>query len=504
MDMLVLTHEEPFNKPKNSVKTRPMPQRLTLNSFIQNKFDALSDNSECIGSSSVVNSRDKFCNNSFIRDMTHTDRDPRSNHRREDSKETGPTMQLSTQDARSSNLQSPPVGTSPIVLSPPDGISLIKQSPPDGTSSIPTSRSDGPPPPPSPHRARRPAKERSLASLYAEATARRPMSICREAWQEAKQLSACDCTKDDCGPPILEESDDEDSSTVNPGPHPRQPGSRQRTGNHHNETPGTSDGTLAVATSDDHGKDCTGTSNPCRGTTQQVGPTYPDKSSPLANQDPEHRQIKLADCDDARNLVARTVRSICQEGGIINDVDVAVPMQPRTYDGPPRELSTLEWSHDDDSAMLATEDEVDIAPAADSGAVDHVAGPGDIPGSALVVADDDTRDFRSANNGVIKNHGQATIELTQEGGPTLTSTVQVADVSRPLHSVSKICDGPCEGQEKEMLFMKGEAVVVPAGTFSRLLASVTPLVRYKRSGGLYVAKMRARTKSSFTRPDPAR
>ena len=83
----------------------------------------------------------------------------------------------------------------------------------------------------------------------------------------------------------------------------------------------------------------------------------------------------------------------------------------------------------------------------------------------MVVTTADTRDIRSANDGVIKNHGEATIELEQDGGPTMSSTVQVADVSRPLQSVGKICDGPREGQEKEMLFMKGEAVVVPAGTF---------------------------------------
>ena len=168
-----------------------------------------------------------------------------------------------------------------------------------------------------------------------------------------------------------------------------------------------------------------------------------------------------------------------------------------------QDLAMLEYGGDNE-ALLATEDSIDIEPAADSGAVDHVAGPKHIPGSTMVVTTPDTRDFRSANNGVIKNHGEATIELEQDGGPTMSSTVQVADVSRPLHSVGRICDGPDPGQEKEMLFMKGEAVVVPAGTFSRLLAGVTPLVRYKRTGGLYVAKMRARTKSSFTRPGPAR
>ena len=83
----------------------------------------------------------------------------------------------------------------------------------------------------------------------------------------------------------------------------------------------------------------------------------------------------------------------------------------------------------------------------------------------------------------------------------MTSNGQIADVSRPLHSVSKICDG-----DKEMLFMKGEAGVVAVGTFSRLLASIMPLVRCKRFDGLYGAKMRATAKSASgcTRPGPGR
>ncbi len=84
----------------------------------------------------------------------------------------------------------------------------------------------------------------------------------------------------------------------------------------------------------------------------------------------------------------------------------------------------------------------------------------------------------------------------------------MADVSRPLHSMGVIAD-----TGKEILFTKGEAVVVPEGALSRFLGSVRQLAKYRRKGGLYVAKMKARnpnpkpkpgTASSFGRQGPRR
>ena len=80
------------------------------------------------------------------------------------------------------------------------------------------------------------------------------------------------------------------------------------------------------------------------------------------------------------------------------------------------------------------------------------------------------------------------------------SVFHVADVSRPLHSVGKICDG-----NKEVLFTGSEATVVPAGSLSRFLGQLRTTARYKRQGGLYVAKMQAvdpKTKQDPKRPPP--
>ena len=160
----------------------------------------------------------------------------------------------------------------------------------------------------------------------------------------------------------------------------------------------------------------------------------------------------------------------------------------------------------EDEPILSTEDEVEIEVAADTGAVAHVASPKDLPGSVPVEMPEDgrLRNFVAANNTPIKNYGKASVVLEQEDGKEINTDFNVADVSRPLHSVSTICDN-----EKEMLFTKHGAVVVPEGALSRFLGSIRALARYPRRGGLYVAKMKARkprtaNRPGFTRPGAKR
>ena len=162
-------------------------------------------------------------------------------------------------------------------------------------------------------------------------------------------------------------------------------------------------------------------------------------------------------------------------------------------------LMPLEYQEEEDEVLIADE-EIEIEAAADTGAVDHVTPPSSLPGSVVVRRCPRTRNFVAANNEPIVNHGEAVVLLQQESGAEVLITTQVADVSRPLHSISKICD-----EEHEMLFTKTGGTVVPAGALSRYLHLVKNLAKYPRRGGLYVAKMRARApktprKSGFTRP----
>ena len=84
----------------------------------------------------------------------------------------------------------------------------------------------------------------------------------------------------------------------------------------------------------------------------------------------------------------------------------------------------------------------------------------------------------AANGGRIENLGQCHIKLTDEQGEAgMKTTVQVAEVSRPLMSVSQICDA---NPGNKVIFNSAEGIVTRSGQV---------LARYKRSGGLYVAEM---------------
>ncbi len=164
------------------------------------------------------------------------------------------------------------------------------------------------------------------------------------------------------------------------------------------------------------------------------------------------------------------------------------------------EVMPLEYEEIQEEEVLATGDEVEIEVVADSGAVGHVTNPDSLPGTMEVRRSSRTRNFVAANNNPIKNHGEANTVLELESGAEVESLFQVADVSRPLHSVSTICDN-----KKEMLFTAGCATVVPAGALSRFLTSVKNIAQYPRKGGLYVAKMKAKDPkaaktSGFGRP----
>ena len=136
------------------------------------------------------------------------------------------------------------------------------------------------------------------------------------------------------------------------------------------------------------------------------------------------------------------------------------------------------------------EEDIEVDVAADSGSCAHVFGPDDLPGS-IKVRKVTKRKFHGANNSPIEHHGEAVIRQVQEDGSTAISTVQVADVCRPLHAVSVICDGH-KGVKKEMLYMDKEAVVVPAGALSKFFEGCKPLATYPCVGGLYVARVKVR------------
>ena len=156
--------------------------------------------------------------------------------------------------------------------------------------------------------------------------------------------------------------------------------------------------------------------------------------------------------------------------------------------------------------MVMTAEKVKkIRVAADSGAVDHIANPSDLPGDVQLIKNEEHRDFVNASGGGIKNHGEAKVKLKGKNGRLIGNTFQVAEVCRPLHSVGKICDGG-----HDMLFTKDKAVVVPEGALAKFLETCAHVLTYEREpNGLYVAEMEVSAipkedLPSFTRQGPGR
>ena len=124
--------------------------------------------------------------------------------------------------------------------------------------------------------------------------------------------------------------------------------------------------------------------------------------------------------------------------------------------------------------------------ALDSGAGEHVADNKDAPNYAIEESAGSKagQNFIAANNHRIPNRGQMTLALQgersgQKKGREFKTTSQVATVSRPLWSVGRICD---EGFDVKVMkdgaqILKKDGIVV---------------CRFKRQGGLYIAKMSLR------------
>ena len=128
-----------------------------------------------------------------------------------------------------------------------------------------------------------------------------------------------------------------------------------------------------------------------------------------------------------------------------------------------------------------------------SGAIDNVCHAGDVPGYVAEQSPGSRagQGFIVGNGSRVPNDGQVHLSL-QTGGTVangITSTFQVAAVSRPLMSVGKLCDGGMD-----VIFGKTRARVVDQLTGEEVMSFE------RQAGGLYVAKLKLkRPKTDFGR-----
>ena len=151
--------------------------------------------------------------------------------------------------------------------------------------------------------------------------------------------------------------------------------------------------------------------------------------------------------------------------------------------------------HEADSNVEFLESSFEVA--LDSGAGDHVSSGAEAPAFAVEESAGSRarQHFLGAGGHRMPNQGQMKLDLRAENGKRgrdLKVIFQVAKVTRPLMSVSKICDAGLA-----VKFTKDLALVIDAKD--------NEVCRFQRRGGLYVASMKMRNprfkpEQRFARP----
>ena len=139
--------------------------------------------------------------------------------------------------------------------------------------------------------------------------------------------------------------------------------------------------------------------------------------------------------------------------------------------------------------------ETDILLTLDSGCCDHILDMADAPGYAATLHPSDGskrgQRFIVGNGDRVPNKGQLRLRMKSKGddGVLMSSIFQVAEITRPLMSVSKICN-----QDMVCVFEK---------THARVLDQDGNVVaRFERDGGLYTCTMKLRRPEDPTSISP--
>ena len=163
-------------------------------------------------------------------------------------------------------------------------------------------------------------------------------------------------------------------------------------------------------------------------------------------------------------------------------------------------ITTDDGDYSNQVMLQETWVDTEIEITLDSGCCEHVMDVSDAPGySAFITESSGSRrhqNFIVGNGEKVPNEGEIQLNMESHGPGKLMnairSTFQVAEVTRPLMSVGRVCD-----QGLQCLFTRQDAKIQDE--------QGNVVCTFNRVGGLYVAtmKLKAPSKSSdpFARPD---
>ena len=154
---------------------------------------------------------------------------------------------------------------------------------------------------------------------------------------------------------------------------------------------------------------------------------------------------------------------------------------------------TVDDEHD--QVLLGDQwEDVELEVTLDSGCVDHVMDSSDAPGYCILesAGSKRTQNFVVGNGHKVPNRGETHLNLEADvngNKSPLQAIFQVADITRPLMSVSKMAD-----QGLECLFKKEVALVMNN--------KGEVVCEFQRRGGLYVTTMKLRRPKETVDPQP--
>ena len=160
-------------------------------------------------------------------------------------------------------------------------------------------------------------------------------------------------------------------------------------------------------------------------------------------------------------------------------------------------MNFIEDEDEGDESVNSIRQETRIRAAMDSGSCRNVTHPKTLPSGIKISPNTTGKHFSGAGGEVVEKYGNCVTTMEGTHGQ-VDCRWDVADVTRPLHSVSQIA-GPCEGTgNHDILFNNKRCVVVEPGIVEAIMELMTPVAEYKRDGNLYLSEF---TLSGFARPD---
>jgi len=152
------------------------------------------------------------------------------------------------------------------------------------------------------------------------------------------------------------------------------------------------------------------------------------------------------------------------------------------------------FEYEEDMLLPVEDDEVILEITADTGAVDNVTNPKELPGFPIAESygSRNGKHFLGAGAERIRNEGEVKLSMVPlDGGQRLGSTFQAADITRTLMSISKVCDS---APDTKVTFDSHKGVVTRKG---RSIAT------FQRKGGLYVMRVKVKKPTANVESHPA-